>query len=469
MTGGPSTRSASSVEPDPGAGARNHRSTRLRAAVITGGVAKVLAVAVQLLAIGIAARALGSEAFGSYLVMASLVAWLGLAAVGVGPGLTQRIALATAKEDAAGQATAFSSSVALTAVLVVVVSAVVLIVAWVATAGDQSGSANGSDIRTAALLLVFATAVQVWLSIFEAAQLGHQEQHLTNMSYAVGLASVLFILVVAGPDLTTVTAFVSATAFPPLVAKIANATLYVARRRYLLTRHVSMREATGVLSTSAAFAAISLGSLASQQLGFLWLAFVAGPAATIPLGVMFRLNLAAHGVVAVVTQPLWPAVADAIARHDSAWARRAYGRASWLTGAYAAVYAVGVVTMGSLLIEVWTGTHVEVPPLMMFLFGLYFVVGVWAHVNAITLVGLGKVWVAARVLCVEAFVSILGAALLTAQFGATGVITSLLIATAFVSAILLPLVVRRSWPSGARSVEGHGGRQDTDPATTDLQ
>ena len=451
MTSGPGAPRDSPMGVDPTARARRRRSPRLRAAIVTGGAAKGLAVAVQLIAVGVAIRALGPDAFGSYLVMASLVAWLGLAAVGIGPGLTQRIAIATANDDAAGEATAFSSSVALSGLFVLLSAAAVFIVARLALSGDQSRSTLNGDIWTAALILGIATAAQVWLSVVEAAQLGHQEQYFANVFQAVGLASVLVILLAAGSALATVTAFVTATAFPPLLAKLANAVLYMARRRYLLTRDVSLREASGVLSTSVAFAAVQLGATASQQLGFLWLAFVAGPAATIPLGVMFRLNSAASGVVALVTQPLWPAVADAVARSDTVWAWRAYRRASWLAVAYAVAYAVGLMTLGTLVIQMWTGTHVEIPRLMMLLFGVYFVAGVWAHVNAITLVGLGKVWVAARITCLEAVVSSLGAVLLVAQFGATGVILALLIASVSVSATLLPLGVRRSLPLGART------------------
>lgn len=440
--------------PDAMVRARRHRSTRLRAAVLTGGAAKGLAVATQLLAIGIAARALPSQDLGSYLVMASVVAWLGLAAVGVGPGLTQRISVATANGDLAGEATAFSSSVTLAGLFVAVASAAVLIVALVATSGGAAQSTITADVRTAALLLGLATAAQVWLSIFEAAQLGHQEQHFTNAFYALGLACVLVILLVVGSALVTVTAFVAATVVPPLIARMANAGLYVARRRYLLTRQVSMREAVGILSTSVAFAALSLGSLASQQLGFLWLAYVAGPVAAVSLGVMFRLNTAAYSVVALVTQPFWPAVADAVARRDSDWARRAYRRVLWLTVSFAVAYAVGLLTVGSRFIGLWTGTHVLVPPVLMVMFALYFMVGVWAHVNAITLVGLGKVWSAARILFVEAAVSSLGALLLIEHLGATGVILALLIATTLVSATFLPLLVRRSWSHVEPSIDG---------------
>jgi O-antigen/teichoic acid export membrane protein len=441
----------SSIGDDPGVRARKHRSTRLRAAVATGGAAKGLAIAVQLVAVGIAVRAMGSDAFGAYLVMSSLVSWLGLAAVGVGPGLTQRIAVATANDDAAAQATAFSSSVALCGLFVFLVAATVLILARAAIPGEQGLSGITADVRTAALVLLLVTAMQVWLSVIEAAQLGHQEQFFSNVFQSAGLMSVLVILLAAGHGLVTVTAFVVVTTCPPLVAKIANAALYVARRRYLLSRQFSIREAAGVLSTSIAFAAVSLGATASQQLGFLWLAFVAGPAATVPLGVMFRLNAAASGVVALLTQPLWPAVADAVARHDLAWARLAYRRASQLTASYAVAYGVGLVAVGRVFVRVWTGAEVDVPEMMLYLFGLYFVVGVWAHVNAITLVGLGKVWLAARVVCLEALISCAGALPLVARFGATGVILSLLVATASVSAVLLPLAIRRSWLVAARS------------------
>lgn len=453
MTGGPGALRESSMGSDSTSTARERRSKRLRAAVVTGSAAKGLAVVVQLIAVGVAARALGPDAFGSYLVMASLVAWLGLAAVGVGPGLTQRIATATANDDAAGQATAFTSSIALSGVFVLLGAAAVFMVARLAIAVEHSQSAIYGDVWTAALVLGLATAAQVWLSVVEAAQLGHQEQYFANVFQAVGLATVIVVLLAAGHTLTTVTAFVTATACPPLLAKVANALLYVSRRRYLLTRRVSIRQAVGVLSTSVAFAAVQLGATASQQVGFLWLAFLAGPAATIPVGVMFRLSSAASGVVALVTQPLWPAVADAAARHDTVWARRAYRAASRVAVSYAAAYAIGLMALGTVMVQVWTGTHVEISQLMMVLFGLYFVAGVWAHVNAITLVGLGKVWVAARVICLEAVVSSLGAMLLVPQFGATGVILSLLIASAMVSATLLPLAVRRLWPVAARTLE----------------
>jgi len=456
MTGGLDSIPDTALEGDSKARSRRRRSTRLGAAVATGGAAKGLAIVVQLLSVGIAVRALGPQAFGSYLVMASLVAWLGLAAVGVGPGLTQRIAVATATDDPAAQARAFSSSVALSGFLVLLVTATVYLVARLAISSDQSQTGLSADVRTAAFVLFLATAAQVWLSVVEAAQLGHQEQYFANIFQAGGLAVVLLILLVVGPALATVTAFVVVTACPPVVAKVANAALYVARRRYLLTRRFSVREAGGILSTSIAFAAVSLGATASQQFGFLWLAYIAGPVATIPLGVMFRLNTAASGLVALVTQPMWPAIADAVARHDSVWARRAYRRASWLTVAYAATYAIGLVTVGDLLVRLWTGANVLVPQPMMLLFGLYFVAGVWAHVNAITLVGLGKVWVAARVVGLEAAVSVTGAIVLVSEFGATGVILSLLVATASVSAVLMPLAVRQSWPLAPAAVEAVG-------------
>lgn len=445
---------------DPPTAPHQRRTKRLRAAVVTGGAAKGLAVAVQLLAVGVAIRTLSPAALGSYLVMASLVAWLGLAAAGVGPGLTQRIAIATANDDVASQAKAFSSSVGLAGILLLLAAVTSITVAQVILFRDPSLSSIEGDIRTAALVLGIATAAQVWLSVVEAAQLGHQEQHVVNVSQSVGLIGVLAILVGAGSGLTTVTAFVVATAGPPLLAKLVNAIVYVAKRRYLLTRDLSLKESMGVLSTSVAFAAVQLGAIASQQVGFLWLAATAGPAATIPLGVMFRLHTAAAGVVGLVTQPMWPAVADAVALRDTSWARRAYRRASWFTVSYAAAYAVGLMTVGNLLVQVWTGSEVAIPPLMMFLFGVYFVVAVWAHVNAITLVGLGEVWIAARVIGIEAVVASVGAILLVGPLGPTGVILATFVASATVGAILLPIAARRSWPAAGDTVRARAMSDD---------
>jgi O-antigen/teichoic acid export membrane protein len=426
--------------------ARSHRARRVRAAVASGAGAKTLGIAVQLISVGIAARSLRPEALGSYLVIASLVGWLGLAAVGVGPGLTRKIAVLAAAGDRRGQAMAFSSSLSLAAVFLLAAGAAVVLLAR-PVIGNAGHSVSDGDIQTAVAILGLATGLQVWLSVLEAAQLGHLEQHFTNVFQGLGQIGVLVILVAAGPALVTVTAFVIATAIPPLVAKAINAIVYVWRHAYLVTNEVSFRQAGGVLSTSLAFAAVSLGSLASQQFGFLLLAATSGAQSAVPLGVMLRLTYAAFGLVSLVTQPLWPAMADAVARDDAVWARRIYRRVSLGALAYSCTFAAGLAAFGGMGIRAWAGPQVAIQPPMLVLFGLYFIALVWAHVNAITLVGLGRVWAAGGVFLLEAAVSVLGALLLVPSLGELGAVISLLLATSLVSCVLLPRLVGGSWQS----------------------
>ncbi len=424
---------------------RAQRWRRLRASIATGTLARGLSTVTQLVSVAVAVRQLGPEAFGSFVVISALVGWLGLTSVGVGPGLTRQIAASAAVNDRRTEARAFSSSF-------VIIGAIGLVGAIVVVAVFQTGEpAIGAvdqlaeDIRSATLLLALLAFGQAWLGVIEAAQLGHQEQYWANGFQATGSITALVLLLTLGSSLHTITEYVLVVIVPIAIARFVNAWLYLRRRTYLLTRHLSVREAAAVAKSSASFAVIQAGSYASQQVGLVWLATVGGVAAAAPLGVMFRLTSAAAGPVALITQPLWPAIADAAARHDPSWARSAYRRTSLALLAYAIAVAVAVVSIGPALLRGWVGTSVHVETSTLALVGAYFVAGVWAHLNAITLVGLGRMWTAAAVICLEATISIAGALLLAGQFGIDGVLAALLAAVTIVSGFLLPLAVSRSW------------------------
>src|SRR5690606_25328464 len=61
------------------------------------------------------------------------------------------------------------------------------------------------------------------------------------------------------------------------------------------------------------------------------------------------------GFVMMLSTPTWPAVAEALAREDVAWARHASKRLYLLGMGFAACAAVGWVTLGPWVLHLWLG------------------------------------------------------------------------------------------------------------------
>lgn len=421
---------------------------RIGLAAATGIAAKALALAAQLLAVAIAVRALGDNGFALFVVITSLVSWIGLAGLGVAPGLTLGVARAAAVGDRVEAARLFVVAL----ILMLAVAMVVVGIALLAGAGGLVdrlmrawlGSAT-PDASAALVWMAVLIAAQLVVVVPEAAQLGLQSQHVINVWAAIGSAAAIVAMVTVGGSATTVTAFVLVSQGPQVVARAANGIVFVLGRRYLLhTVGVGFRRhVRPILGSGLAFAGFSLASYLSLQVGLLVMAATVDTAAVALAGVIARGYLLEASGLALVTTPSWPAIASALARGDLAWIRRTYRLLVLGALAYAGLVAVAIVLALEALIGLWTGTRPADDLALRGLLAILVIVNGWAHVNAMTLVGLGALRFTAIVLLVEAAL-VLGVQLaLVPTAGVTGYVAALTVGAISITGWILPLRVRR--------------------------
>ena len=431
--------------PSPGSGASPGR--RIGLAAITGVGAKALALAAQLLAVAIAVRALGDEGFALYVVIASLVSWVGLVGLGVAPGLTLGVARATAVGDRAEAARHFMVALLL---MVAIASSLVgiavvlgasgwverLMVSWI---GSRSG-----DASTALLFMAVLIAVQLVVVVPEAAQLGLQSQHMSNVWAGIGSVAAIVAMLALGGAVTSVTAFVLISQGPQVAARAVNGIVFVLRRRYMLRPDgLRFRQHVGpILGSGTAFAGFSVASYLSIQIGLLILAASVDAGAVALGGVIVRGYLLEVSGLSLVTTPTWPAIANAVTRGDLPWVRRAYRVLVSGAVAYCGVVAVAIIFGLEALIGLWTGTRPADDPTLRMLLAILVVVNGWAHVNAMTLVGLGALRFTALVLIAEAVVVLTLQIVLIPLAGVTGYVGSLAVGAVAVTGWILPLRVR---------------------------
>jgi O-antigen/teichoic acid export membrane protein len=426
--------------------ATTNPGTRISYAAATGLVARLLSLIVQVVAVAIAFRVLGTAGFAVFVTISSLVSWLSLASLGVAPGLTLGIARASAHADRLAAARIFFGSLLLITTLSLVLALIAFSIAAAIVRRVPGDEGLAADATMTSAIMIGLVAAQLILAIPEAAQLGLQSQHVTNVWAAVGSVATLLALTTLGSFVDSVAGFVVLSQVPQLLARLVNTLRFVLGHNYLLrpARPLHLRALLRpVLGSSVAFAAIQLASYISLQFGLLVLAGTSSAASVSLGGLILRGITLASGPVALLTVPAWPTVADATARGDVRWTRQLYRRVLAVAMTYACLAAIIGFVGSESAVQIWTGESVRLDPVLRACLSVYFIVGVWSHVSAMTLVGLGVLRFTALVLLGEAVLVATLMVLLIPTLGVLGYTVALAIGTVCCSAWLLPLRVRR--------------------------
>lgn len=427
---------------------RPSAAKRIGLAATTGLLAKGLGLATQVIAVAIAVRALGQGGFALYVVIASLVSWIGLAGLGVAPGLTLGVARASARDDRREEAR-------LIVVALLSMAAIAGLLAGCAVLLGMSGVVDrvvsgwlGSDAEDASasfILMALLISVQLVVVVPEAAQLGLQAQHVTNLWASLGSAAAILAMLANGGAVTSVTAFILISQGPQVAARAVNGVLFALARRQPLraTRVRFWEHVRSILGSGIAFAGISLASYLALQVGLLVMAATTAPTSVALAGVIVRGYTLEVSGLSLLTTPTWPAIANARTRGDLSWIRRTYRLLVAGGLLYSAVAAVAVLFGLEALIGAWTGSQPPENAPLRTLLAVFVLVNGWGHVNAMTLVGLGVLRFTAIVLLGEAVLILLLLGALAPIAGVTGYAAALAIGALAASGWMLPLRVRR--------------------------
>jgi O-antigen/teichoic acid export membrane protein len=150
------------------------------------------------------------------------------------------------------------------------------------------------------------------------------------------------------------------------------------------------------------------------------------------------------GVVMMLSTPTWPAVAEALARGDVPWAKKAARKLYLFGSAFGVCAFIGLVLLGPWVFSVWLGKDFsDVPRLMFACYGLYFIAHVWRHLNHALMFGTGQVGKLARVQLIESAV-VAAVAVVALKWGGIGpMLAAMGVTILAVTGIVLPRIVAR--------------------------
>jgi len=301
---------------------------------------------------------------------------------------------------------------------------------------------------------ILVLVAQVIFGVVDSALAGYQEQVFSNVgSMSSNILSIGLLIAVCSHG-ATISAVIIVIYGVPILSRLVNVIVLFRRRPYLLQG--TFRTARGryqvLLSVGLAFWVIQLGGLIEQHSGTYVLAHLSSNQETVLFAIIYKTLTLIGSVNLIITQPLWPAFADAVAHRDFDWIRRSYRRIRFALTAFSCAVCLLLIAFGPPAFHYFVHIDTTQSRLLFCVLGAYFIANVWTHLYYVTLMGLPGIWRVALILISENVILLLSSLFLVPLFGGVGMALAYLLASLVLPAWLLPQLMKRTMRALSSSV-----------------
>jgi O-antigen/teichoic acid export membrane protein len=426
------------------------REGRIAWAVTSGAAARVLSAGVSLLTLPLAVRYLGAERFGIWATVSSTVLFLNLLDLGIAATLTNRIARAYATGDRVYAVRYVSNAIALSA-SIAGGAALALMALWnrIDIPRLLSVPVTVPDREVDATIVVAVALVLIGIPASLAGRIfaGYQEVHRGNAVVAAAtVANFAALLIGIGLHASMPTLFAlgfgwtAALNLGALVVLVCHSKPWL-RPRLSLLRWSDARE---LLGSGSGFFLVQLAGVVVFSTDNVILSHYLGPAQVTPYNVTWRLAGFAAFAQGLLFPALWPAYAEAYARRDLEWMRRAFAVTMRGTLALTAMFAVVLVLAGQALVRWWAGSTAVPSRTLLAAMAVWAVISGCMTVESCLLAGTNRTHEQGVLSIAAALVNLGLSIFLVQRIGAVGVILGTILSYLLVLVVPQSLLVRRA-------------------------
>lgn len=364
-------------------GRSDERYRRIAWSTALSTVARVVGLATSFISVPLVIGYLGSERYGMWLTMSSLVAALGPLDLGIGLGLLTVVSDAYGRDDKEAARRAIATAVAMlttiAALATVAFGVAYFLIPWDRVFNVVTPTA-ASEAGPAVAVLFGAFALGLPLGIVGMVQLAHQSGYISSawaIAGNVGSFIALLAIIILHGSLPLL--IMALTGVGLLTAALNGWFLFRRQRPWLMPRlrDIDLRAARPLLKTGTLFVVLQLAGLVAYQLDNFVIAQIMGAGAVPEYAVPTKIFVLAPTLLSFVLTPLWPAYRESLARGDAAWVKRTLRRSIILAALVNIPSTLILVVAGPFLLHVWVGSAVH--PTMLLLVGL----GIWTIMNTL--------------------------------------------------------------------------------------
>ncbi|HEY6112101.1 MAG TPA: oligosaccharide flippase family protein [Chthoniobacterales bacterium] len=346
---------------------RERRSRGVFQGTASGVVWRLVAIAVSIVSVPLTIGYLGTERYGAWVTISTVLTFLGITDFGLGASLTNALGHAQAK-DAREIGRRYVSSTLVTLCLIalaiiVIASAFAPTIAAFLFPHLQSPQAR-AEIVPAVWLALSIFALNLPLVIVARVLAAHQKSAIANLWNIAGTLGNLIALLIVIWSRGGLPWLVAGCFGFGLLANITSAIWLFGFHKPWLRPHLRAVDPTFIkvlFSDGWKFFIISIGWMINWQTDNIVIAHFLGASYVTPYAVTFSLFGMASGLQMLAYPALWPAYTEAFAQHDYDWIRqtlRSNFKFSFFTSL--AIAAV-LVIFAKDIIRLWAGAA-AVPP-----------------------------------------------------------------------------------------------------------
>jgi len=363
-------------------GRSKERYRRAALSSLSQGASKALTILTMLISVPLTLHYLGTERYGLWMTISSVVLMMNFADLGMGLGLMNAVSEAHGRDDRQAAVTLVSSAFFMLAGMALFIITAFMVaypyIPWSEVFNVKSGLAiREAGPATAAFLVCFA--VNLPLGIVQRVQRGYQEGYLNSLwdsgGRVLALLALLLVIYIRGGLVWLVLAL----AGTPALGALGNGiSLFCYRRPWLLPkwRLATTAGAGKIFRLGILFFVLQFAGALSYQSHNIILTQILGPAAVTQYAVPQRLFLLLPMILGFILEALWPACAEALSRQDISWVQKAFQRAVKLGVLLSLPITIIFIFWGPEIIRLWVGKAVS--PSLLLLVGL----GLWVIISA---------------------------------------------------------------------------------------
>lgn len=423
-----------------------YRRAALSALVSYG--ARGLTLITTLVSVPLTLSYLGSERYGMWMTISSIVALLSFTDFGIGNGVLNSVAEAHGQGDRDAAAQYVSSGLVLLVGISLVLAALLGmtygLVPWARVFNVASPTAV-SEAGLATMAFAACFLVNIPLSVPQQVRVAYQESYVNSLFVGAGNLLGLGLVLVAIMEHAGLPVLVLAMAGAPLLTAAANAGMLAYTRRDLIPRLGLVRRASAeaLFRTGMLFFVLQIAVAVGYASNSIVAAQVIGPDAVSEYTVATKLFLIPTTLVTLAVLPLWPAYREAIVRGDAPWVVHTLRRSLQLVLAIAVPSSIVLVAFGIPLTRYWVGTTVRPSFILILGVGIWTVMGGVGNALAMILNGAQVIRFQVITASMMASTNIALSILLTQRIGVAGVVWGTIIAYAVCTLLPLSLYMPR--------------------------
>lgn len=409
---------------------------RYRRILLTGGstaVVKLFSAAINLITVPLTINYLGSERYGLWMTISSIIAIMAFADLGLGNGLLNAVSKANARSNKKEAQVAVSSTffilLGISSLLFIIFISVYSFIPWEYIFNVKSKIAI-SESGPTILVLVIMLLINIPLGVIQRIQNGYQEGYRYQTWLAFGSLISFFGLLTCIFFETGLPSLVFAFSGGQLFATVLNGIhLFYKKRPYIKPRlrHFQLSVGKILIKKGLVFFFLVVFTLIANASDNIIIAQTLGPDSVSAFEIVKKLFLFSM-LTNFIIEPLWPAFGEAIESGDMVWAKKTFNKVLLLSIGAGLIITLPLLLFGKQIIEIWVGEEFIPPWSLLLGFYVYIILLNYTGVMSVLINSSDLVGKQLLPIGLSAVISIILKVFLSLYFGISGIIWATVIA-----------------------------------------